>query len=77
MKSSGNYKAVINVKDIIDASGKSIAQIAEESGLAYNTVLQYYRGSIDGVRFTVLGSIAKVLNVPPGDFFEKEVIENH
>ena len=75
MRSYGRYKAQLAVKEAIDKSGMSVQEVSDKTKLAYNTILSYYRNSVDGVKLNVLGSISNALGVTPGELFSTKVIE--
>lgn len=49
---------------------KSVRQVCEETGLAYNTVLSLFRGNATRVDLFTLDGVCRALGVQPGDLFE-------
>lgn len=57
---------VLHVKALAEKQGKTVASLSEETSLAYNTVLQLFRGSVSRVDFKTLDALCLALHVQPG-----------
>jgi putative transcriptional regulator len=58
---------VIRLKNVAEARGKKVRHLVDETGLAYNTVLALWRGSVGGVEMQTLDKLCRALQVQPGD----------
>ncbi len=61
--------AKIRMLEIMEHQGKSTAEIRDESGVAYNTILNYRRDSTDRLSRRVLEDIAESLGVEVWELF--------
>lgn len=57
---------VLNIKALAEKQGKTVASLSEETSLAYNTVLQLFRGSVSRMDFKTLDALCLALHVQPG-----------
>jgi len=58
---------VFRIKTVAEAQGKTVASLSEETRLAYNTVLQLFRGSVSRIDLKTLDALCLALNVQPGE----------
>jgi putative transcriptional regulator len=63
-------KIVLQVDRILNEKGLSTAELAKQSGIAYNTALSLRRGYPTKIDFETLAKICEVLGVLPGDILE-------
>jgi DNA-binding Xre family transcriptional regulator len=57
---------VLRIKAVAEEQGKTVASLSEETSLAYNTVLQLFRGSVSRIDFKTLDVLCLALHVQPG-----------
>lgn len=57
---------ILRVKAVAEEQGKTVASLSEETGLAYNTVLQLFRGVASRIDFKTLDVLCLALHVQPG-----------
>ena len=61
---------IINhVEVVAKEKGKMVRQISEETGIRYNTILNFFRGQGRRVDLDTLDAICRVLQVQPGELF--------
>jgi DNA-binding Xre family transcriptional regulator len=62
-----NRIIVLRIKAAAEGQGKTIIGLMEETSLAYNTVLQIFRGSVSRVDLKTLDASGLALHAQPGD----------
>lgn len=60
----------IKLKEIAENKGKTITDIANETGLNRNTVTSIYHGQVDGIKFDTLEKIRETYNLSLSDLIE-------
>jgi transcriptional regulator with XRE-family HTH domain len=63
-------KVPLNVREVAEAKGFTAQTLREATGLAYNTVLAYWRDDIRQVNWNTLTKIANVLGVKAKDLIK-------
>lgn len=61
---------LIKLRQVAEQLGKSISDIARETGINRNTVTSLYHGKSSGVQFSTLEKICQTYGLRPGDLFE-------
>jgi len=59
-----------NLSKILGERRMKMSELAEQAGIAKNTVLSLYHEKAKGITFDVLEKICNALNCQPGDIFE-------
>ncbi|MFA6227020.1 MAG: PEP-utilizing enzyme [Candidatus Paceibacterota bacterium] len=72
----------IKLKEIAEKMGKSISDIARETGLNRNTITAIFHNKIDGIKFDTLEKLCSKYKIQPADLFkisteEKKVQTSH
>lgn len=62
----------ITLKQFAEEAGKSISDIARETGLNRNTVTALYHGKVDGIKFPTIEAICQTYNLRLGDILQMD-----
>ncbi|MBI4268321.1 helix-turn-helix domain-containing protein [Candidatus Uhrbacteria bacterium] len=63
---------VLNLKSIAERLGKSISDIARETGLNRNTITALYHGKVDGIKFETLEKLMLTYHLSLSDLVSQE-----
>lgn len=62
----------LNVKNLLDATGKSQYWLAKQTGISANNISKIYNGETVNIRLETINKLCNVLNCTPGDLFKKD-----
>lgn len=65
----------LNVKNLLDATGKSQYWLAKQTGISANNISKIYNGETVNIRLETINKLCNVLNCTPGDLFKKDDTE--
>lgn len=63
---------IFKFKEVVDRLGKSISDIARETGLNRNTVTALYHGKVDGIKFETLEKLCATYHLSIADLINQE-----
>ncbi len=64
------YTIKVRIKEILDADDRTIAYLADKTGLNYSALYKLVDNRTRSISFDTLERIATFLDVPIGDLFE-------
>lgn len=62
----------LNLKNLLDATGKSQYWLAKQTGISANNINKIYNGETVNIRLDTINKLCNVLNCEPGDLFKKD-----
>ena len=65
----------LNVKNLLDTTGKSQYWLAKQTGISANNISKIYNGETVNIRLDTINKLCNVLNCTPGDLFKKDDTE--
>lgn len=65
----------LDIKTVIDQKGLTLRQVADKADVAYNTILNMYRGVTTRVDLEVLERVTTALEVEPSDVLVKRELQ--
>lgn len=72
MLALGGLEMIVNrVAEVAKAKGKTVRQVSDETGIRYNTILNFFRGGGRRLDLETLDAVCRVLNVQPGEVLQR------
>lgn len=59
----------LNLKNLLDATGKSQYWLAKKTGISANNINKIYNGETVNIRLDTINKLCDALNCEPGDLF--------
>ncbi len=64
-------EAPLRIRELAESKGLNILHLAQQSGVGYTTVLNYWHERVKLVNWRVLASMGKVLGVQPRELIRE------
>ncbi len=70
---SYNFMITIKIKELSEKLGKTILEIAEDTGLNRNTVTALFHNKVDGIKFETIEKICTTYDIPLAQLIEMKI----
>jgi putative transcriptional regulator len=62
---------VNHAAQVAQAKGKTVRQVSDETGIRYNTILNFFRGQNRRIDLATIDAVCRVLGVQPGELLQR------